>query len=100
MDIKAEAILEDTDRGTKWGNAGPTCISPPEEEYLIAEVKIKIDLNQLKSLVHGLEEGFETTITDAGFDFDTETGELFVELTLEGSMIIGRTGGLYERPIR
>jgi hypothetical protein len=97
MKINADALLEDTDRGTRFGYASGPAISPPEEDYLIAEVHLKIDVEQLKTLEDGLQDGFEVEIVDTRMDNE---GMIVVELRLTGEMMLERRGALYERPIR
>lgn len=99
IDIKGTATIIDTDILGRWGHASGPCISPPEEDFLSADVEIKIDLNQLKNLDPGFTEGFDTTVISTDLKFDTETGTLIVSLSLEGYMTIARRGGLYEKGI-
>lgn len=95
--VTGEATLEDTDCGTRFGCASGPCISPPEEDYVIADVQIRIDLSQLKDLQCGLEEGFDPDVISSVIEYDKETGTLVVDLTLEGYETVAKRGGIYER---
>lgn len=90
MEVKAKIEIVDTDTEYRFGYGTGNCISPPEEVYLTAEVKVAINVGDL---------GIDGILPLSDFEVTGWSwlgGEIILDIRLVSEMI-SRSAGIYER---